>query len=398
MKLKPINEQVVVITGASSGIGRAAALDFGKLGAKVVAAARDELGLQSLVEEIRADGGEAIFKVCDVADFSQVTEVAQAAVERFGRIDTWVNNAAVLLFAKFEDTTTDEFRRLMEVNFMGQVHGCKAALPFLRQAGGALICVSSVESEISMPLHSAYAASKHAVAGFLDALRIELLNEGAAISVTNIRPASINTPLFNNARSKMGVKGKGAPPIYSPQIVADAIVQAAQKPFRDLIVGGSGKMMISGQKYAPGLMDLLLSKIGFSQQKTNEPKSETAPDNLFEPTRDDRVEGDMVEQSKSVSAYTFVETRPVASALIAAGALGGAALLYRSLRKGSKATNVDGGMSADGLSADGLSADGDGMSDGKMSDGRMSAADNLSGDGQTADAVVEFVVVEAVEI
>lgn len=192
-----------------------------------------------------------------------------------------------------------------------------------------------------MPLHSAYAASKHAVAGFLDALRIELMNEGAPVSVTNIMPASINTPLFNNARSKMGVKGQGMAPIYDPQIVADAILQAAEKPVRELIVGGSGRMMISGQKYAPGLMDFVLSKVGFNSQKTKEPKPGTAPDNLFQPSPDDRVEGDKTRQSKSVSAYTFVETRPVASALIAAGALGSATLLFMNLRNRANAGQGD---------------------------------------------------------
>jgi NADP-dependent 3-hydroxy acid dehydrogenase YdfG len=348
MKLKPINQQIVVITGASSGIGRATALSFAQKGAKVVATARDEDGLQSLVEEIQSTGGDAMYKVCDVADFSQINELAQAAVERYGRIDTWVNNAAVLLFATFEDTTLEEFRRLIDVNLMGQVNGCKAALPYLRKAeGGALICVTSVESQISMPLHSAYAASKHGVGAFLDALRIELMSEGAPISVTNIMPASINTPLFNNARTKMGVKGQGAPPIYQPQLVADAILYAAETPVRDLIVGGSGRMMISGQKFAPRLMDFILSKMGFDSQKTNEPKGAAAQDNLYRPSHDHRVEGDKTSRSKSISAYTFVETRPLASALIAAGALGGATLLLMNLRNRTNANKSD-GHSSDG--------------------------------------------------
>ncbi|MGK8486848.1 SDR family NAD(P)-dependent oxidoreductase [Nocardia asiatica] len=158
-------------------------------------------------------GGEAAYAVCDVSDRAQVESVAELAVARFGRIDTWVAVAAVVVYADFEHTTPEEFRRLMEVNFMGQVHGFQAALPHLRRAGGgALVSVGSGETVISMPLNSAYAASKHAVEGMLDALRRELQAEHTPISVTSIKPAAINTPFFNNGRNKMEVKPKGAPP------------------------------------------------------------------------------------------------------------------------------------------------------------------------------------------
>ncbi|HEY3579622.1 MAG TPA: SDR family oxidoreductase [Pyrinomonadaceae bacterium] len=332
MKLKPISQQVVVITGASSGIGRATALSSAARGAKVVAGARDESGLESLVAQIKQQGGHAIQRVCDVADAKQVNELAQAAVDRYGRIDTWVNNAGVMLYATFEQTTVEEFRRIIDVNLMGQVYGCKAALPHLKREGGALICVSSVESKVSLPLQSAYAASKHAVVGFLDALRIELKGEGAPVSVTNILPASINTPLFSHARTKIGVKPQGAPPIYQPQIVADAIIYAAETPVRELIAGGAGKFIISAQKIAPALLDFALSKTGFDAQKTTEPKSENAPDNLFHPIAEGRVEGDMTPKARSVSTYTLMELHPWTTALVAAGVLGGAGLFWLSRR------------------------------------------------------------------
>jgi NAD(P)-dependent dehydrogenase (short-subunit alcohol dehydrogenase family) len=328
MKLKPISEQVVVITGASSGIGRETALRFAERGAKVVGSARDEAGLQSLVEEITAQGGQAIYYVCDVSSFIEVSALANKAVSQFGRIDTWVNNAAVGLYATFEETTLEEFRQIFDVNLLGQIHGAKAALPHLLENGGALICVSSVEARVSMPLHSAYAASKHGVEGFLDSLRRELLHEGTPVSITNIMPASINTPFFSNARTKMGVKPQGAPPFYQPEIVANTILYAAENPVRELIAGGSGKMMILGQKFAPVLMDMALARYGFDAQQTDELKSEAAPNNLFHPVEgDDRAEGDFSSRAKETSLYTWIETRPIVSALLTAGTLGAAAIL-----------------------------------------------------------------------
>lgn len=334
MKLKPISEQVVVITGASSGIGRETALRFAERGAKVVATARDESGLQSLVEEIIANGGQAVYEVCDVSSYIEVRAVANKAVSEYGRIDTWINNAAVGLYATFEETTLEEFRQIFDVNLMGQIHGAKVALPHLRKNGGALICVSSVEARVSLPLHSAYAASKHGIEGFIDSLRRELMHEGAPVSVTNIMPASINTPFFTKSLTKMGVKPQGAPPIYQPSIVADTILYAAQHPVRDLIAGGSGKMMILGQKYSPALMDLALSRYGFSSQQTNEPKTEKAENNLFHPIEgEDRIEGDFSSKAKEMSLYTAMETRPLIRAVLTAGALGAAMYFWRSARK-----------------------------------------------------------------
>src|SRR5215216_2588212 len=204
VKLKPIENQVVVVMGASSGIGRETALRLAKRGAKVVVAARSEAGLRSLEGEIRGLGGEARAVVADVSEFEQVEAVAQRAVDEYGRLDTWVHLAAVGLFAPFDQTQPEEFRRVVEVDLMGQVYGAMIALPRIKREGrGALVHISSVVAKRSAPLQSAYSASKHGVDGFLESLRMELLREGwTNIGVTNVMPAAINTPFFTKARTK----------------------------------------------------------------------------------------------------------------------------------------------------------------------------------------------------
>jgi NAD(P)-dependent dehydrogenase (short-subunit alcohol dehydrogenase family) len=303
IQLKPINQQVVAVVGASSGIGRNAALQFANRGAKVVVAARSQPGLESLVEEIQKMGGEATAVVADVTVFEQVKAIADRAVEQYGRLDTWVHNAAVELYAAFEVTTPEEFKRIIDVNLMGQVYGAMAALPHLKREGrGALIHVTSVEARRSLPLQSAYAASKHGVDGFLESLRVELMHEKLPISVTNIMPASINTPLFNKARTKLGVKPMGVPPVYQPSLVAKAIVEAAERPKRDVVVGDAGKAILAAQRISPSAVDAYMVRTAFSGQRTNEPKSETAPDNLYEPIQGyDKIEGDFSEQARSWS-------------------------------------------------------------------------------------------------
>jgi NAD(P)-dependent dehydrogenase (short-subunit alcohol dehydrogenase family) len=319
---------VVVVFGASSGIGREAALRFAGHGAKVVVAARGEKGLASLVGEIRQSGGEAVAVQAEASDFEQVKRVADVAVERYGRLDTWVHSAAVALYAPFEQTTPAEWRRVVDVNLNGQAYGAWAALPHLRREGrGALIHISSVEALRALPLHSAYAASKHGIKAFTEALRVELQHDRAQVSVTNIMPASINTPLFNKARTKIGYKPMGLPPIYTPAIVAKAILHAAQNPVREMICGGSGWMIKTGEQLAPHLMDKVLRHAGFEWQRTNEPKSENEPDNLFHPVEgDDRVSGDFTYQTMPKSIWTWWERHPSAGNLIAGAALGALAL------------------------------------------------------------------------
>jgi NAD(P)-dependent dehydrogenase (short-subunit alcohol dehydrogenase family) len=244
VQLKPVGEQVVVLMGASSGIGRETTLRFAERGAKVVVSARNEEGLNSLVEEIRGKGGQATAIPADVSEFEQVKGVADRAVEVYGRLGTWVHLAAVLLVASFEDTTPEEFARVVDVNLMGQVYGAMAALPHIkREGGGALIHVSSMGAKRSIPLQSAYCASKHGIDGFLESLRVELQHEKLPISVTQVMPVTINTPHFDKARTKLGVK-LVAPPIYQPGIVSEAILHTAENPARDLLVGGAAKAVI----------------------------------------------------------------------------------------------------------------------------------------------------------
>ncbi|WP_414573554.1 SDR family oxidoreductase [Nostoc sp. CCY 9925] len=294
MQLKPINQQVVSVVGASSGIGRMAALEFARRGAKVVVSARGESKLKSLVEEIRSFGGEATYYVADVKVFDQVKSIADKTVEVYGRLDTWVHVAAIGVFATFDKTTPEEFKHLIDVNLMGQVYGAMAALPHLKREGrGALIHVSSMEGRRSLPYQSAYSASKHGIEGFVEAMRVELEHEKIPISVTSVKPAVINTPFWNNGLTKLGVKPSGIPPYYDPKLVADAILYAAEHPTRDFLVGDVAKILDLLQRISPSLVDTFLLLTAFRLQRTAEPKSEDAPNNFYQPVAEhDRVGGD----------------------------------------------------------------------------------------------------------
>jgi NAD(P)-dependent dehydrogenase (short-subunit alcohol dehydrogenase family) len=331
MQLKPVEEQVVVVFGASSGIGRVTALKFAERGAKVVVAARSEQGLATLVDEIRANGGQAIAVPADTTDFEQVKAVADRAVAEYGRLDTWVHLAGVLMYATFDETTPEEFRQIVEVNLIGQGYGALAALPHLKREGrGALIHVSSIESQLALPYHGAYAASKHGIPGFLDALRVELKHKGIPISVTNIMPATINTPIYNKARTKIGVKPNIPPPVYQPWVVADQIVYAAEHSVRDMVAGGAGKVLIQTQKIMPKLMDTLLLWGGFKAQRSDQPKSVDAPNNLYTAIQGfDRIEGDFSGKAFSRSLYNWLGRHPYLRRAIFGSALSAAALLAR---------------------------------------------------------------------
>jgi hypothetical protein len=206
----------------------------------------------------------------------------------------------------------EEFKHVIDVNLTGQAYGAMAALPHLRRAGGgALIHISSVEAKRALPYQGAYAASKHGIIGFLDALRLELEHEDVPISVTNVMPASINTPFFSKVRTKLGVQPKGVPPIYQPYIVAEAILYAAENPVRDIFVGGAGKMMATMHALSPRLADRVFEQIGFEGQKTDWPKLVDAPDNFLAPLEGyDRVEGDFSNEAKSTSLYTKLQMQP----------------------------------------------------------------------------------------
>ena len=339
MQLKPIAQQVVVVVGASSGIGRETALRFAKRGAKVAVSARSEPGLRSLVAEIRRAGGKATAIAADVTKFEQVEAVADRAVQEYGRIDTWVHLASVAIWGTFEQTTPVEFKRIVDVNLIGQAYGASAALSHLRREGrGALIHISSVEAELSLPLQSAYTASKHGMVGLLEALRLELQHEGTPISVTTVMPSSINTPFFDKARTKLGVKPRPLPPMYQPHIVADAILYAAEHPIRDIVVGGAGKAGIVAQRVSPRLTDAFLRLVAFRLQRTHAPKSEDAPHNLFQPLEGyDQVKGDFGREARSWSGYTWLRMHPNMRRVVTGAVLSAVGLLAaRGIRKGKK--------------------------------------------------------------
>ncbi|MDN4055857.1 SDR family oxidoreductase [Massilia sp. YIM B02763] len=283
--MKPIAEQVVVITGASSGIGRASALAFGAKGARVVLAARNRDALEHVATQIEASGGQAHVVVTDVAEWPQVERLAEQAVQRFGHIDTWLNNAAVNEHASVLDMTIEELDRIIQVNLMGQIYGVKAALgPMRRQRSGTIINMGSAASNRAVPLHSAYVASKHGIAGFTDSIRLDLMREEMPITVTLIQPGFLDTPFFHNARAKLGGhQSRPIPPIYAPEVVAETILFAATHPRRNLVVGGQAAMAIFLEKLSPGLVDkLMLARgAGFRLQTENTP--DDGVDNLFAP-------------------------------------------------------------------------------------------------------------------
>ena len=336
INLKPIGVQVAVVFGASSGIGRLTALHFAARGAKVCVAARSEEGLQSLVEEIEAAGGDAFYVLADAADFEQVKAVAEKCVERYGRLDTWIHAAAAFLFATVEKTEPEEYERVMKVNLLGQIYGAKAALPHLKHFGGALIHISSVEAIRTAPYQSAYGASKHGLNGFLQVLRVELAHEKIPVSVTQILPAAINTPIYEKGRNKMPFKMRPVPPIYHPQIVVDAIAFAAENPTRDLIAGASGVGVVYAERFSPQVADFFSGTIGFIGQNGGEKDSpEQFTDNLFQPVSGfDTVEGNFSAEQFNSDPYTFVKTNPkVKNSLLLGGAALGAFLAWRTLRK-----------------------------------------------------------------
>jgi NAD(P)-dependent dehydrogenase (short-subunit alcohol dehydrogenase family) len=347
--LKPIGVQVVVVFGASSGIGRITALEFAKRGAKVCVAARGEEGLKSLVAEIEASGGDAFYVVADAADFEQVQNVAEKTVERYGRLDTWIHSAAAFMFATVEQTEPAEYKRLFEVNLLGQIHGAKAALPHLKEKGGALIHLTSVEAWRGVPFQSAYVASKHGVHGFLQVLRVELKHEQIPVSVTEILPAAINTPIYDKGANKMPFKPRAVPPLYHPKVVADAIVFAAENPIDDLIAGGAGLGVVLAERFSPAVAGWFSEKIGFTAQKTDEASDGDYEGSLFEPVSGfDTIEGRFSDEQFSSDPYTYLKTNPKVTntLLAAAGAVLGGVLLWRA-RKSEKLKNQK--LKVDGL-------------------------------------------------
>lgn len=326
VRLKPLSQQVVVITGASSGIGLATAREAARQGARLVLAARNIESLRESAAALHREGGQAVTVEADVGRQEDVRHIAEMALSRFGHIDTWVNNAGVSIFGQLEDTPVADQRQLFETNYWGVVHGSLGAVRRLKARGGALINLGSVVSDRSIPLQGAYAASKHAVKGFTDALRMELEHAGAPISVTLIKPSAMATLFTEHAMNLMDREARLPPPVYAPELVADAILRAAERPERDIYVGGGGRLYPALDALAPRLLDRLMVRTMFKAQRGPGPAG--AQDSLHAPSEDGHVRSRKFGYVREHSIYGAASRHP----WLAAAALGGAAaLIYGAL-------------------------------------------------------------------
>ena len=331
VKLKKLSDQVIVITGASSGIGLVTARLAAKRGARVVLNARNEEALRQVTEQINLEGGQAIHVVGDVGTFEDVQKISDEAIRHFGGFDTWVNNAGVSIYGPILDQSLADQRQLFETNYWGVVHGSIVACTYLRTRGGALINVGSVLSDIAIPIQGTYCATKHAVKGYTDALRLELEEEGAPISVTLIKPSAIDTPYTRHAKNLLPVEPQNPPPVYAPDLVAEAILHCAEHPERDLYVGGGGKALAAAGHYAPRLTDKMMEAMMFDMQKSDRQKPPARPDSLYTPIEDGEERGGYPGHVAESSVYTKAAKHPLIAGSVIAGLGLAAFAAWRSL-------------------------------------------------------------------
>jgi NAD(P)-dependent dehydrogenase (short-subunit alcohol dehydrogenase family) len=332
--------QTVVITGASAGIGRAAARLFGQRGDRVALIARGRAGLEGAVRDVERAGGSALAVPADVADFAQVDRAAKEIEDAFGPIDVWVNVAFASVFAPFAQTTPEEFRRVTEVTYLGFVHGTMAALARMRPRDrGTIVQVGSALGARSIPLQSAYCGGKHAINGFTESLRCELLHDHSNVNVTVVQMPAVNTPQFSWVRSRLPRHPQPVPPIYQPEVAARGIVYAAGHPRRkQYFVGATTVATILANRVAPALLDRYLARTGYDSQQTGE-REPSRPDNLWEPVDEPRgddhgAHGEFDDRSHRRSAQLFVSHhRPAAMVTAAATAAAGLALAGRARRR-----------------------------------------------------------------
>ncbi|GMA15582.1 SDR family NAD(P)-dependent oxidoreductase (plasmid) [Deinococcus metallilatus] len=332
MKLKPLDEQVMVLTGASSGIGLTTARMAAKQGVRLVLAARSENALRQLTQELVDGGGQAVFAVCDVSREEDVQKLAELARATYGGCDTWVNNAGVGMYGTLLESSVEDMRRLFDINFWGIVYGSRAAVALMRERGGALINMGSVTSEQTVPLQSLYSASKHAVKGFTDGLRMELEHDGVPIAVTLIKPGPIDTPFPLNARSYLPTEPQHVPPVYAPETVARAVLHAAATPTRETYVGGGAKGIAASGEFAPHATEKALAAAAIPRTLSDRPPLPPERNILYHPSERLEERGDYPGVVQPVSVYTEAATH---RKLLGAGLLGAglaAALWHRSRR------------------------------------------------------------------
>lgn len=326
VNLRKINEQVMVITGATSGIGLTTARMAASQGARLVLAARSADALDQLASELRRQGSQVATVAADVGNQADVERIGQAAMERFGRIDTWVNNAGISIYGKIEDVPIEDQQRVIQTNFWGVVYGSLEAVKRMKtRGGGALINLGSEVSTRAVPLQGVYSASKHAVKGYTDALRMELEKEGAQISVTLVRPSAIDTMFVVHAKNYLDKEPTLPPPVYAPELVAESILHAAQHPVRDVFVGGHAKFASVGEFTMPRALDRFMKAFVFRQQQTDAPAAPGRRDALYapDPATELRQRQGMPRSVHEHSPYTALALRPgaVKTALLGAGAL-----------------------------------------------------------------------------
>jgi NAD(P)-dependent dehydrogenase (short-subunit alcohol dehydrogenase family) len=325
---------IVMITGASAGVGRAVALAFARRGASIGLLARGRAGLEGARRDIESAGANALMLQADVADAGQVEAAAATLEDTFGPIDIWVNNAMASVFSPVAEMTPDEFRRVTEVTYLGVVHGTLSALRrMVPRNAGVIIQVGSALAYRGIPLQSAYCAAKHAVQGFCDSLRSELLHDGSRVRVTMVQLPAMNTPQFDWVKSRLPNKAQPVPPIFQPELAADAIVWASEHDRRELYVGLPTVAAILGDKATPWLADRYLARSGFTAQQTTEPEDPARPDNLWAPVDADRdfgVHGRFGARAQRHSGQLWATEHRT---LLAGAALLGAAALVGALKR-----------------------------------------------------------------
>jgi short-subunit dehydrogenase len=320
VQLKKLSDQIVVITGASSGIGLATARLAAKRGARLVLAARSEDALRQLCDEIKHGGGEAIYVVADVGKEEDVRRIADEAIRHFGWYDTWINDAGVSIYGDILEVANEDNRRLFETNFWGVVYGSQVAARYLRNRGGALINLGSTVSDRAIPVQGMYSASKHAVKGFTDALRMELEASGAPVSVTLIKPAAIDTPFTHHAMNYMDAEPSLPPPVYAPEVVAETILYCAENPVRDMFAGGGGKAMSASGHYAPRVTDKFMEATMFNLQRSSEPARPREENGLHHAGGGLRERGGYKGHVAESSVYTKATMHPIIAGAIMVGA------------------------------------------------------------------------------